>query len=424
MTDYNQVDFFTDPALVADPFPYFEHLRAIGPIVPLPGRNVVGVTGFQETVDIITDNENFSSANSPTGPIPELPFEPLGDDISEQLNANRHLMVATGMVVAKDGEDHHRHRSLLYRLFTPSRLKENEQFFQSLAHKLLQAVVESGSMELIGDFATPFATLTIADLLGVPAADRDTFCEKLGGAPGKIGEEVDYEHTQALGMGFLFEYFTAYITERREHQRSDIMSDFAAATFPDATTPTIEDLVWLAAFLFGAGRDTTARLLGTAVKVLCEQPQLQDRLRNDRELLPAFIEEAIRYDGPVKCANRLAVRTTTIGDTVIHAGTTVSLFYGAANRDPRQFDHPDCFDLERTESKRHLGFGRGVHTCIGMPLARAEVRACLNRILDQLQNIRFCEEEHGPAADRRFSYEAVYSLRALKALHIQFDKTA
>lgn len=426
MQDFETVDFFTDSSIVENPYPYFEYLRSKGPIVPLPGRNVVGVTGFQETSDIINDHENFSSCNSPTGPIPDLPFEPVGDDISQQLDEHRHEMIATGMVVAKDGDDHNKHRSLLYKLFTPTRLRENEAYFQQLVDELMAEVVPNGKIELISEIATPFATLAIANLLGVPDEDREIFRNRLGQTPGQIGEDADeeanYEHQQAMGMGFLFEYFTGYITKRRENQQNDIMSQFATASFPDETTPTVDDLVWLAAFLFGAGQDTTARLLGASIKVLCEQPELQTQLRQDRALIADFIEEVIRYEGPVKCANRLAVKTTQVGEVTIKAGTTVSMFYGAANRDPRQFEAPSVFRLSRPGSKRHLGFGRGVHTCIGMPLARAEITAALNRILDQLDNIRLAESVHGEAGKQKFNYEAVYSLRALKSLNIEFDR--
>lgn len=420
MTDFETVDFYTDPALIENPFPYFEHLRSKGPIAPMPHYNVLAVTGYAEAIEILNDPKTFSSSNAATGPIPELPWEPEGDDIQEQLDEYRDEMLATGLVVCKDGKEHAQHRSLMMNLFTPSRLKANEEYMWNLADKLLNDFVDTGKCDLISAYATPFATLVIADLLGIPDQDRITFCEKLGPPPGVVGEEVSYEDSQVLGMSFLFEYFGEYLAERRENSKGDILSQFAQATFPDGSTPEVDDLVWIAAFLFGAGQDTTARLLGACLRVFCENPDLQEQVRNDRSLIPALIEEVVRYEGPVKCAHRLAVKSTTVGGVDIKAGTHIALLYGAINRDPREFEAPTSVILNRPNARKHLGFGRGAHTCAGAPLAKAEVTASLNRILDRMKDIRFDEEHHGPEGNRRFNYEGIYTLRALKDLFITF----
>lgn len=420
MTDFANIDFYTDKSLVENPYPYFEYLRGKGPIVQLPHYPVVAVTGYQEALAIISDHKNFSSANAATGPIPELPFEPEGDDILEQLDAHRDELLATGLVVCKDGKEHADHRSLMMGLFSPTRLKANEEYMWALTDTLIDKFVDQGHCDLIADYATPFATLVIADLLGIPEADRIVFCEKLGPPPGAVGEEVSYEDSQVLGMSFLFEYFGQYLEERREESKGDILSKFARDKFPDGSTPEVYDLVWISAFLFGAGQDTTARLLGACLRVLSENPELQTQVRNDRSLIPAFIEEVVRYDGPVKCAHRLAVKTTTVGDVEIKAGTHVALLYGACNRDEREFEAPTDIILNRPNARKHLGFGRGVHTCAGMPLAKAEVTASLNRILDRMMDIRLSEEHHGKEGDRHFTYEAIYTLRALKSLYLEF----
>lgn len=422
MSNFETIDFFTDPSLVVDPMPYFEYLRSQGPITALPMRNTMGVTGYEEAVAIINDPKTFSSANAATGPIPDYPFTPEGDDISEMLDAHRHEMLATGMVVAKDGLEHANHRALLMRLFTPTRLKESQAFLSSLAGELIDDMVDKGHCDLIKEFATPYATLVIANLLGVPEADRKLFCEKLGPPPGVVGEDVSYEEVTAQGFMFLFEYFAGYIAERQAAPCGDVLSDLATSKFPDGTTPEVMDLVWLAAFLFGAGQDTTARLLGASLKVFAENPELQEQVRADRSLIPAFIEEVVRFEGPVKCASRLAVKTTTVAGVEIKAGTTLALFYGAANRDPRKFDNPNEFRLDRPRSREHIGFGRGAHTCAGMALARAEITACLERILDRVGNIQLSESKHGKAGERHFSYEPIYTLRALKSLHLEFTK--
>lgn len=218
----------------------------------------------------------------------------------------------------------------------------------------------------------------------------------------------------------MFGFFEEYLSERRANPRGDILSDLATATFPDGTLPEIGDVVWVAAFLFGAGQDTTARLLSAAMHVLGERPDLQEQLRKDRSRIPDFIEEVLRMDGPVKCASRLAVRSTNIGGVDIAAGTTISLFYGGCNRDPRKFESPNEFRIGRPNAREHLAFGRGAHTCAGAALARAEVRASLDRLLDRLHDIRISEEHHGAPGSRRFEHEPVYILRGLRKLHLQF----
>ncbi len=421
MTDFSTLDFYTDTSLVENPYPFFEYLRSQGPITPLPTRNnALAVTGYKEAIEILNDPVIFSSGNAATGPNPELPFEPEGDDITEQLNEHRDELIANGLVVCKDGEEHNKHRSLMMSLFTPTRLKANEEFMEKLTDKLLNDFVDQGKCNLIADYATPFATLVIADLLGIPDEDRITFCEKLGPPPGAVADDVSYEDSQVLGMTFLFEYFGQYISDRMEEPKGDILSQFAQAKFPDGSAPELGDLVWISAFLFGAGQDTTARLLGACLRVFCENPELQEQVRNDRSLIPSFIEEVVRYEGAVKCAHRLATKTTTVAGVEIKAGTHVALLYGACNRDPREFEAPEQIILNRPNARKHLGFGRGKHTCAGAPLAKAEVTISLNRILDRMADIRLSEEHHGKEGERRFNYEPIYTLRALKDLHIEF----
>lgn len=419
MSNYEQVDYFTDPSLIEDPYSYFEYLRGQGPICRMPRPNVMAVTGYDEAVAIINDANTFSSAVAVTGPIPDLPFTPEGDDITEQLEAHRHELPASVQIVAKDGTEHANNRALLMRLFTPTRLRENEEFMWSLADKLIDEFIDDGQCNLIKDFGTPYATLVIADLLGVPDDDRDTFRAKIGIPPGAV-DGSSYEDDQAQSLGFLYEYFYGYLAERRESPRDDILGEFAQAKFPDGSTPTIDDLVWLSTFLFGAGQDTTARLLGASLKILCQQPEIQEQLRADRSLMAGFIEEVLRIDGPVKMASRLTLKSTSVSGVDIPAGTVMCMFYGACNRDPRAFDYPTEFRMDRPNPRKHLAFGRGKHACAGMPLAKAEATAGLNRILDRMADIRLSEKHHGKPGDQHFEYVPIYILRALENLYLEF----
>ncbi len=179
-------------------------------------------------------------------------------------------------------------------------------------------------------------------------------------------------------------------------------------------------MVRTSTFLFAAGQETTARLLAAALKHLAEHPEVQDQLRADSELIPGFIEEALRIESPVKADFRLARRTTSIAGVDVAAGTPVMLLNGAANRDPERFECPAEFRIDRPNASAHIAFGRGAHSCPGGPLARAEARVSLERILDRMGDIRLSEEHHGPPGDRRFNYEPTWILRGLTRLHIEF----
>ncbi|MGH3555603.1 MAG: cytochrome P450, partial [Mycobacterium sp.] len=142
-----------------------------------------------------------------------------------------------------------------------------------------------------------------------------------------------------------------------------------------------------------------------------------------RSLIPGFIEESLRMDSPVKSHARLARRATAVAGVDVPAGTIVMILPGAANRDPRRFEDPHEFRLDRKNVREHMAFGRGVHSCPGGPLARAEGRVSIERILDRMSDITISEAEHGPPGDRRYTYEPTYILHGLSELHITFDAT-
>ena len=181
------------------------------------------------------------------------------------------------------------------------------------------------------------------------------------------------------------------------------------------------DVTGLAAFLFGAGQDTTNRLLAACFKIIATLPDVQAELRANPRRIPDFIEEAVRLDGAVKSGGRICQKTTTLGGVEIKAGTFVLLSHLAANRDPRRFEYPGTFNMDRPKLKEHRAFGRGAHTCIGAPLARREVTVSIERLLSRMGNIRLSEAHHGPAGDWHFDYEPTFVLRALGSLHLEFD---
>ena len=170
------------------------------------------------------------------------------------------------------------------------------------------------------------------------------------------------------------------------------MTSMATATFPDGSTPEVKDVALLAANLFAGGQETTVRLLSFAVRILAERPDIQQQLRADRDRIPNFIEETLRFESPLRAQFRMARTGPRVGGVDIPAGSTMMLLPGAANRDPRTFPDPAEFDLDRANAKYHIAFGHGIHHCAGAHLARAEGRVTVNRLLDRTTDITISEE--------------------------------
>ena len=421
MSSFESIDFFTDPSLVPDPHPYFDYLRAQNPVLRLPHHGVVAITGYDEATEVYKNPEIFSNIVALGGPFPPLPFTPEGDDISALIDEHRSYFPMNEHMVTMDPPDHTRARSVLSKLLTLSRLKHNEEFMWSLADRQLDEFLHNGRCEFIAEYSKPFATLVIADLLGVPEEDHKEFRAVLGAdRPEAHVGALDHESVGINPLEWLDDKFCNYIEDRRREPRNDVLTSLAAALYPDGSTPPVIEVVRSATFLFAAGQETTAKLLSAALQVIGDRPDIQQRLRDDRSLIPGFIEESLRMDSPVKSDSRLTVRPTTIGGVDLPVGTVVMVLPGAANRDPRRFENPHEFQIDRKNVREHMAFARGVHSCPGGPLARVEGRVSIERILDRMPHIEIDESAHGPADGRRYEYEPTYILRGLRELHLAF----
>lgn len=419
-SDFKERDYFTDPSVLLDPYGYFEEMRIKGPVVQLETHDALLINGFKEYLEVSMNTNDWSAINGLAGSGTPLPFTPEGSDIRDQLESNRDKFIGHELVVCYDGKKHRDVRSLISRCFTPTRLKANEIFMKEYAEQLIDEAVAKGKCELMREIATRFVTLVIADLLGVPAEDRVIFEEQIakGQTVGSI-ENVD-NPTAMESVYFIGGYMAKYLSERSENPGTDLMSELATATFPDGSKPEMLELVTLATFLFVAGQDTSAKLLGNVVRYLCDVPGLQQEIRQDRELVPWMVEEVLRLEGSTKATHRLAVRDTSIGDRHVPAGTQAMLGIAGVNRDPERWgEDANEFKLKRPRIREHLAFGRGVHTCAGAPLARAEVITMLNVMLDKTSEIRISEQEHGKPDERDYPFEPSFIIRGLDNLHIE-----
>ncbi len=414
-------DYFSDYDVARDPYAFFEAVRAHGPVFQPADKDYLIVTGFDETIEILNNHRDFSAIIGLAGAAAPLPFEPEGSDITDQIEANRSQFLGGDQVVMLDDEPHTKLRSLMNRLFIPSRLKANEEFMTALADKMVRQVVAKGRCDLISEIATPFVTLVIADLLGVPAEDRETFMKLIDAspAPGNLDASLNTHEGETHPMVAMTGYFYRYISERQEKPQDDILTELAQAEYHDGTLPSMMDLMTLGVFMFGAGQDTSAKLLGNAMRFIIDVPGLQEQLRADPKLIPALLEEVLRLEGSTKQLSRLARRDTKIGDLPVKAGTKVLIGLPGGNRDPRRWDAPSEFRLNRPKIKEHVAFGRGKHVCAGAPLARVEVRVILEKFLAHTSNIALDESRHGPAGKRDFDFEPSFIIRGLSELLVK-----
>ncbi|SBS70839.1 Cytochrome P450 [uncultured Mycobacterium sp.] len=424
MTDVDSVNFFMDRDVVADPYPYLEALQARCPVSREPHKGVWMVTGWEEATEVAGDADRFSSCIAVTGPFPGFPVPVEGrDDVAELIAAHRDELPFNDQLPALDPPVHTDHRALLMRLITPKRLKENEDGMWTMVDRVLDDFLVGSGGELISGFAQPFTLVIIADLLGVPDADRDEFLAEMqrGGHHGGGIGSVKGESLAKSPLEYLYDKFIAYIEDRRANPRGDVLSEMAAATFPDGSVPDPGDVARVAANLYSAGQETTVRLLSAALQIIGDRPDIQAQLRADRSKVGNFIEEALRFEGPVKGDFRLSTVPVTLGGVDVPSGSTLMIVQAAANRDPRRFADPNTFDPARSNARQHIAFGRGIHSCPGAPLARAEARVALERLLDRTTDIRISEEHHGPADARKYNYVPTYILRGLTELHLEFD---
>jgi cytochrome P450 len=418
---FEGVDFFSDNSLIDDPYPYFDFLREQkGPVWIEPQNNVAIVSGHAEAMAVLRDHETFSSCNAPTGPFPGLPVAPEGDDATSLIEEYRDQLPMYEFMVTMDPPAHSEYRGLMRGLFTPRRLKENEDFMWRLADQQLDQFISKGQCEFVEAYAAPFTSLVIADLLGMPEEDRGRFRELFDK---QMMAEVS-EEQQILAdnpLSYIQDAFKGYMRDRRAEPRSDVLTHLALAKFSDGSEPEIDALAREASFVFAAGQETTVRLLAFAIRHLAEHQDVQQRLRDDRDLIPDFVEEMLRLEAPIKAYFRMARHTTSLGGVRIPAGTSVMLLPGAANRDPRQFADPNDFALTRGNVREQLAFSRGAHSCLGQPLARSETRITLERILDRMDKIEVRESEHGSPGSRQWEYLPTWIFRGLSAIHISFQ---
>jgi cytochrome P450 family 150 subfamily A5 len=418
-TDPASVDFFTDPEVAAKAEPYFDLLLAHHPVFREPRYGVVIVTGYEEALQVYHQPDVYSSINRTGGPIVDIPVELEGDDITEILEKHREYFPSNDQIVTFDPPMHTDHRAILMGLITPKRLKENEEFLKRTADGFLDRILPTGHCEFVWDYAKQYTILAVGDLLGVPTEDFPLLLERFASAPqtattGNLKLEVSTHNSLEL----MYDYFIEKIVERRADPKDDVLTGMALATFPDGSLPEPIEVARIASNLFAAGQETTVQIMGICLQRIADDAALQERLRGDSTLIPKFIEEVLRIEAPIKGSFRITKKATTIGGLDLAPGTVVMLLHGAAGRDTRVFENAADFDVDRPNARQHLAFGRGIHTCPGAPLARAEAVYTIERFLARTSAITIDASRHGPEGERHWNLIESYKFRGHTHLYL------
>jgi cytochrome P450 len=324
-----------------------------------PARESWLVFGYEEVQHVLLEHQTFSSQR----------------DVNTDGQVNPFLGI-----IGMDPPRHRHLRTLISQAFTPRVVAQLEPRITAIAHDLLDRVTARGEMDLVDELAFPLPVLVIAELLGVPRSDQELF----RAWSTEVVEPDIARRTAALQK--MAHYFRELITQRRQEPREDLVSTLLRAEVDGEHLPE-EELLGNCSLLLIAGHETTVGLISNALVCLDEYPESLQELIAHPELLPSAIEEVLRYRGPVHFISRVALVDTVLAGEQIKAGDLVLPLFAAANLDERQFPHAETFDIRR-KPNRHLGFGHGIHFCLGAPLARLEARIALQLLLERFPTIR------------------------------------
>ncbi|MCM3783234.1 cytochrome P450 [Neobacillus mesonae] len=293
-------------------------------------------------------------------------------------------------ILGMDPPKHKLYRSIVNKAFTPKIVEGMAPLIEKVSHELLDKAEKAGSMDFIQDFAYPLPVIVIAEMLGVPAADRDQFKfwsdELIRGLDVENGESPEaYHQSKAMIHQQMSEYFIGIVEEKQKNPGTDLVTALLNAKI-EGNSLLLSEILEFCLLLLVAGNETTTNLLGNAMICFTEQQQVQNNLRSDVSQLPSAIEEVLRYRSPIQSLVRLCKEKTELSGSVIQEGQQVVLWLGSANRDEHQFDRADQFIMDR-KPNQHLAFGMGTHFCLGAPLSRLEAKIAYDIIFKRLTSI-------------------------------------
>jgi cytochrome P450 PksS len=392
-----------------DPVAFFTRLREQGPLIrltaPFGGGESWIVTNYEDTVAVLKDPRFIKDVQKIS------PAQAGQDAAGESASATHRFLTWRRDMLTVDPPDHTRLRSLTSKAFTPRMIEQLRPRIQEIANELLDTVQAQGQMNLITDFAFPLPITVISEMLGIPTADRPqfrTWSQALVTAP--LDPELAAKNAV---LETFIQYIKTFLADKRIHPGLDLPSSMIQAEeHGDVLSET--ELISTVFLLIVAGHETTVNLIGNAVLALLLHPDQMNLLRADPSLLPSAIEELLRYTAPVSMSSpRWACEDISMHGEVIHKGELVFVSLVGANTDPRQFSDPTVLDILRQENQ-HVAFGKGIHFCLGAPLARLEGQIAIGTLLQRLPNLRLASQSE------QLTWTPTPILRGLTSLPVTF----
>lgn len=371
------LDLFS-PAFQADPFPTFAQMRTQDPVYELKVPTIAGrkywvVTRYEDIERVLKDNKHFTKGLRYLLSAEELTRLP---HVFTKLSNN---------MLNSDPPDHNRLRSLISMTFTPRLIERWRPRIQTIIDDLLDQVQEKGKMDLIEDFAFPLPATILIELFGIPDEDKPRFRVWSNRIVEAIGNLEAILRLDALTVEFET-YLHQLISEKRQHPSDDLLGQLIQSEAEGEKLSTQELISTVFLFLI-AGHETTTNVISNAMLALLLHPDQMQLLRQDPSLINAAFEECLRYQGPLmKATHYWALEDIELGGKLLQRGDEIALMLASANRDPEVFTDPDMLDILRQEN-RHLAFGKGIHFCIGAPLARLEGQLAIATLLRRLPNL-------------------------------------
>jgi cytochrome P450 len=372
--DQASVELFADTN-IQDPYPLYDRMRDQGPVHRVGESGFYAVCGWEAVNDVIGRPEGFSS--NLTATMTYTAENGVGAFEMDGLGG------PTQVLATADDPLHSVHRKMLVPQLAAKRIRAAERFVAETADRLWTSHLQDGRIEWMSAIANRLPMMVVAQIIGVPDDDVDMLIRSGYATTQLLDGLIDADGLAAAGAAAM--ELSVYVGEHFESAAADpkdnLLGDLATACASGELDDTTSRVMMLT--LFSAGGESTASLLGSAAWLLASQPDIQRRLRDEPDLLGAFIEEALRYEPPFRGHYRHVVNNTSLGGVELAAGSRLLLLWGAANRDPAQFEAPNEFRLDRPKGKGHITFGKGAHFCVGAALARLEAQIVLGMLLDR-----------------------------------------
>lgn len=377
-----------DPEIRSDPHPIYRRFREQGPLIQNPVLGFWMATSYDACQAILRDPATYSSA--------KLGIDPIRD-----------FLDAPTMLFS-DPPDHERLRAPVQRAFTPRSVAALEPQAQRLSEQLLSGWSRDGHYEVVDGFSYPLPVTVIAEMMGIPAEDRESF-RRWSDAAVAFNAMGEGAASAATEMAELKDYLAAAIETARHRDADDLIHRLLEANTDGQLSD--EELLASCVLLLVAGNETTTKLITNAVLQLDRHPEQRALLVDRPDLIPNAVEEFLRFDGTVQSTFRIVTTETELEGVTLSPGTMVLVMVAAANRDEKYFTDPDVLDVERANAREHIGLGFGVHYCLGAALGRLETKVALGALLEHAP--------HYQVVDEQVHYGPNFFLRGLEHLTIR-----